>query len=176
MILYSTFKFYLTALSINQIICLYCSGKEVGGSDTISELPGRNWGNPQKVSFRIGLFQAEFRTRSRSATYSTTSFGFDITQECGHTYIRTCSCKGDTGWKAGVPFLSGARGFSVFRSAQYCSGAHQASYWMVMGDHFLGKCLEPTTRLRLMPRSRMEESCFHSPVSLHGVVFNCWIN
>jgi hypothetical protein len=79
------------------------------------------------------------------------------------------------GFDGRASILGRARDFSLLNSVQTGSGAHPASYLMCIGGPFLeGKAaggLKLTTRLHLVPRSKMVELYLH-PMRLYGVVLN----
>jgi hypothetical protein len=80
-----------------------------------------------------------------------------------------------TDWIAGVQFPAGEKDFSLFHSVQTGSAVHLASY-PVGTVYFIrrqcGRGVKMTTHLHLVLRLKMMKRNFHSPIRLHGVVFN----
>jgi hypothetical protein len=79
------------------------------------------------------------------------------------------------GWTVGVRFREWTRDFSLLYIVQADSGAHPSSIQWVSWAISLEESVRDaklTTHLLLVPRSRMVELYLHSPIRLHGLVFN----
>jgi hypothetical protein len=78
------------------------------------------------------------------------------------------------GWTDKVQFPEGARDFYTTAS-QPALGLNQPPLQWAVEAFSLGlsdRDVKLTTRLHLMPRSRILELYFHSSIPLHGVVLN----
>jgi hypothetical protein len=69
----------------------------------------------------------------------------------------------------GVQIPVGARDFSLLENVQNCSGAHPASYSVVVSWGSSGWGVKLTAHLNLVSWFKKERSCTSTPVYLHGV-------
>jgi hypothetical protein len=84
-----------------------------------------------------------------------------------------------TGWTAGLRFPLRVSDFSLIRRFQTGSEAHLASSPMGIGaisPGLRGRSVNLTIPLHLVPRTRIVELYFHSPIHLRGAVLNPLIN
>jgi hypothetical protein len=82
----------------------------------------------------------------------------------------------ETGWMARVRSLTGTTDFSLLHSVQTSSRAYPTSNPMWVSGALLlevnSQGMKLITHLHLVPRLRMVELYFHSPICLHGIVLN----
>jgi hypothetical protein len=82
----------------------------------------------------------------------------------------TCICSYIEIWMTSVRFLAGARDISLLQRVQTGPGPTRFPIQWVTGAPSQGVKL--TTHLYLVPKSGMVELHLHSPIRLHGTVFN----